>query len=88
MGCQSSLNSALLLENSNSLEVSGPTNSVFEMLRLSPLWAYIHTSTHILTISKLLENWPLFDVVLGNFVKEGCGCNFVSCRGVELEGVG
>lgn len=48
----------------------------------------VYTSTHIATISKLLENWPLFDVVFDNFAKEGCGCKFVSCKGVELEGVG
>lgn len=53
VGCRSSLNSALLLLNSNSLEVSGPTNSVFEMLRLSPLRAYIR----VLIYRQYLSYW-------------------------------
>lgn len=39
------------------------------MLQLtSTLWAYIC----VLIVSKLLDNSLLFDIILDNFVKEGC----------------
>lgn len=44
------------------------------MLQLiSTLWACIR----VLTVSKLLGNSLLFDIILNNFVKEGYDSNFI-----------